>query len=51
MPGRYLRRPLLGIAGLLVFLFAVVPVGKSYVKVHVARDVVPAPHLGRRTRT
>ena len=43
---RYPRRTALGVAGLLVFLFGVLPVGMSYVKVHVARDVVPAPHLG-----
>ena len=38
--------PLLGVAGLLVFLFVVLPVGMAYVNVHVARAVVPAPHLG-----
>ena len=43
---KYLRRPALGVAGLLVFLFAVLPAGMAYVKVHVARDAVPAPHLG-----
>jgi hypothetical protein len=43
---RYLRRPALGIAGLLVFLTTVVPVGAAYVRVHVARDEVPAPRLG-----
>ena len=43
---RSLRRPLLGVAGLIVFLFGVLPVGMSYVNVHVGRAVVPAPHLG-----
>ncbi len=43
---KYLRRPALGVAGLLVFVFTVLPVGASYVRVHVARDAVPAPRLG-----
>ena len=36
--------------GLFVFLFCVLPVGMSYVNVHVARAVVPAPHLGAAAR-
>ncbi len=43
---RYPRRVALGVAGLLGCLFVVVPAGVSYVSVHVARDAVPAPHLG-----
>jgi dienelactone hydrolase len=42
----FVRRPSLAFAGLIVFLFVVVPVGKAYVTVHVARAVVPPPHLG-----
>ncbi len=43
---KYLRRPALGVAGLLVLLFGVLPAGMAYVKVHVARDAVPAAQLG-----
>ena len=39
--GGCLRRVALGFAGLLVFLFGVLPVGMAYVKVHVAREAVP----------
>ena len=43
---RFVRRALLGAASLVVFAFAVLPVGMSYVTVHVARDAVPPPRLG-----
>jgi dienelactone hydrolase len=45
-PRRYLRRSLLGAAGVLVFAYVVLPVGMSYVDTHTARAVVPAAHLG-----
>jgi dienelactone hydrolase len=43
---RFVRRALLGAVSLVVFAFAVLPVGMSYVTVHVARDAVPPPRLG-----
>src|SRR3954470_2174858 len=45
-PRRYVRRSLLGAAGVLVFVYVVVPVGMSYVDTHVARATVPAADLG-----
>ena len=45
-PRRYVRRSLLGAAGVLVFVYVVVPVGMSYVDTHVARAAVPAADLG-----
>jgi uncharacterized protein len=43
---RYPRRALLGVAGLFAFLFVVSPIAIAYLTTHVARAVVPAPHLG-----
>jgi dienelactone hydrolase len=43
---RYLRRSLLGGAGVLVFLYVVLPIGMSYVDTHTGRAAVPAAHLG-----
>src|SRR4051812_2597623 len=45
-PRRYVRRSLLGAAGVLVFIYVVVPVGMSYVDTHVGRATVPAADLG-----
>ena len=39
-------RALLGVAGALVFVYGVLPVGMAYVGTHVARPVVPAPQIG-----
>ena len=46
LPRRYLRRTLVGIAGLLVALVVVVPVVYSYGLTHLGRPVVPEPDLG-----
>ena len=43
---RFVRRALLGVAGVVLFAFAVLPVGMAYVTVHVARAAVPPPRLG-----
>lgn len=43
---RYVRRSLLGAAGIVAFVYVVLPVGMSYVDTHTARAVVPAAHLG-----
>jgi len=43
---RCLRRGLLGVAGVLVALLVLVPIGLGYITTHVARAVVPANHLG-----
>jgi uncharacterized protein len=45
-PRRYTRRLVLGAAGVVVFVYVVLPVGMSYVDTHVARAVVPPSHLG-----
>ena len=43
---RYARRSLLGLAGLVTFVFVVVPIGWEYVDSHTARAVVPPANLG-----
>jgi uncharacterized protein len=43
---RYLRRALLGVAGVVAFFFVVFPIGEAYVMTHVGRAVVPPAHLG-----
>ena len=43
---RYPRRALFGVAGLLVAVAVVVPVGLGYVTTHTGRAVVPPNHLG-----
>ena len=43
---RYPRRALLGLAGGLVLLTVVVPIGLGYVTTHTGRAVVPPNHLG-----
>jgi dienelactone hydrolase len=43
---RSARRALLAVGAFLVFQFVAWPVGYGYVTTHVARPVVPAPHLG-----
>jgi dienelactone hydrolase len=40
------RRALLGVAGVVVFVYVVLPIGMSYVDTHVARGAVPPAHLG-----
>jgi dienelactone hydrolase len=45
-PRTYLRRFLLGAAGVVALVYVVLPVGLSYVDTHVARAVVPPVHLG-----
>ena len=46
MPWRYLRRTLLGVAGLIVSMVVVYPLVSSYGQTHIGRAVVPAPKLG-----
>ena len=46
LPRRYLRRSLLGAAGVVVFVSVVLPVGMAYVESHVGRAVVPPADLG-----
>jgi uncharacterized protein len=46
LPRRYLRRALVGVAGLIVGLLVVYPVIYSYALTHIGRPVVPAPSLG-----
>jgi uncharacterized protein len=43
---RYGRRALLGVAGLLVAVSVVVPIGLAYITTHAGRAVVPANELG-----
>ena len=45
-PWRYLRRGLLGVAGVVTFSLIVFPIGFGYVVTHTARAVVPANELG-----
>jgi uncharacterized protein len=45
-PRRYLRRALIGVAGLLVALAVVAPFLQAYALTHLARAVVPEPDLG-----
>ena len=45
-PRRYVRRALVGIAGVLVFASLVLPVVLSYGYTHIGRAVVPEPNLG-----
>ena len=54
LPRRYVRRSLLGAAGVVCFLYVVLPVGMSYVDTHTARAAVPSAKLGapmRRSRS
>jgi uncharacterized protein len=46
MPRRYLRRALLGVAGLVVFVVGIYPLVSSYGQTHIGRAVVPEPELG-----
>ncbi len=46
MPRRYLRRALLGVAGLVVLLVGIYPLVSSYGQTHIGRAVVPEPELG-----
>jgi fermentation-respiration switch protein FrsA (DUF1100 family) len=46
LPRRYLRRALVGFAGLIVGIIVVFPLVSSYGYTHIARAVVPAPNLG-----
>ena len=45
-PWRYARRGLLGAAGVVAFVYVVLPIGMSYVHTHTARAIVPPAHLG-----
>jgi hypothetical protein len=45
-PRRYLRRALVGVGGLIVGVLVVFPLVSSYGYTHIARAVVPEPHLG-----
>ena len=45
MPRRYLRRALIGVAGLIVGVVAMFPLVSSYGYTHIARAVVPEPDL------
>ena len=46
MPRRYLRRALLGVAGLVVLVVGIYPLVSSYGQTHIGRAVVPEPELG-----
>jgi fermentation-respiration switch protein FrsA (DUF1100 family) len=46
MPWRYLRRALIGVAGLIVGAIVVFPLVSSYGQTHIGRAVVPEPELG-----
>ena len=46
LPRRFVRRSLLGAAGVVGFLYVVLPIGMAYVDTHTARAVVPAANLG-----
>jgi uncharacterized protein len=46
MPWRYLRRALIGVAGLIVGIVVVFPLVSSYGYTHIGRAVVPEPNLG-----
>jgi hypothetical protein len=46
MPWRYLRRALIGVAGLIVGVIVVFPLVSSYGYTHIGRAVVPEPKLG-----
>jgi len=46
MPWRYLRRTLIGVAGLIVSIVFVYPLVTSYGQTHIGRAVVPDPELG-----
>jgi len=46
MPWRYLRRALIGVAGLIVGVIVVFPLVSSYGQTHIGRAVVPDPQLG-----
>jgi uncharacterized protein len=46
MPWRYLRRTLIGVAGLIVSIVFVYPLVSSYGQTHIGRAVVPDPELG-----
>jgi uncharacterized protein len=46
MPWRYLRRALIGVAGLIVGVVVVFPLVSSYGQTHIGRAVVPDPQLG-----
>ena len=50
MPWRYLRRALIGVAGLIVGVVVVFPLVCSYGQTHIGRAVVPEPELGARLR-
>jgi dienelactone hydrolase len=45
-PWRYVRRALIGVAGVVVTLQLLVPLGMGYAFTHLARAAVPAPNLG-----
>ena len=46
MPRRYLRRALIGVAGLIVGVVVVFPLVSSYGQTHIGRAVVPDAELG-----
>src|SRR5918995_658209 len=46
LPRRYLRRALIGVAGLIVSVVVVYPLVSSYGQTHIGRAVVPEPELG-----
>jgi fermentation-respiration switch protein FrsA (DUF1100 family) len=46
MPRRYLRRALIGVAGLIASVVIVYPLVSSYGQTHIGRAVVPEPNLG-----
>jgi len=46
MPWRYLRRALIGVAGLIVGVIVLFPLVSSYGYTHIGRAVVPEPNLG-----
>jgi fermentation-respiration switch protein FrsA (DUF1100 family) len=46
LPRRYLRRALVGVGGLIVGAMVIFPLVSSYGYTHIARAVVPEPHLG-----
>jgi uncharacterized protein len=46
MPWRYLRRALMGVAGLIVGVIVMFPLVSSYGQTHIGRAIVPEPELG-----
>jgi fermentation-respiration switch protein FrsA (DUF1100 family) len=46
LPRRYLRRALIGVAGLIASVVVVYPLVSSYGQTHIGRAVVPEPNLG-----